>query len=265
MTRRLSSAPQQMLRELRGRHEKAPATLLPAVLRRTGLADRYWAIASPVGTVYVARSKEGIAMVSRAASAAEFERAYRRRHGRVLLPDTGKPPREIVDAIACHGKGGANLTFDLSGLTEFERAVLRKALEIPAGQVRPYGWIAREIGKPGAVRATGSALAKNPVPLLIPCHRVVRTDGELGRYSMGGSRVKRALLAAEGAHPELLVGLANEGVRYLGNEDRRYYCYPSCGGVEDLIRENRIRFRSEREACDAGFTPCEACRPPLAA
>jgi O-6-methylguanine DNA methyltransferase len=254
-----------MLRGLRGRREKAPSTLLPAVLRRTGLADHYWAVRSPVGMVYVARTRAGISGVTRAATAALFERAYRRRTGRTVVRDESQPPRAIIDLIECHGPRDAALTFDLSGLTEFERAVLNKALEIPAGQVRPYGWIAREIGKPGAVRAAGSALAKNPVPLLIPCHRVVRSDGELGRYSMGGSRIKRALLAAEGAHPELLTSLAHEGVRYLGNEERRYYCYPSCGGVEDLIRENLVRFRTEREACDAGFTPCEDCRPPLAA
>jgi O-6-methylguanine DNA methyltransferase len=63
------------------------------------------------------------------------------------------------------------------------RALNNVSLEIPPGEVRPYSWIAREIGRPGAVRATGSALAKNPVPLLIPCHRVVRSDGRIGKYS----------------------------------------------------------------------------------
>ena len=265
MTRQTTSHPHEMLRDLRGRREKAPASLLPAVLRRTGLADRYWAVRSPVGMVYVARTPAGISAVTRAESAEKFERSYRKRTGRTVVRDSSKPPRSIVALIECRGRQEPKPTFDLSGLTEFERAVLQKALEIPAGQVRPYGWVAREIGKPGAVRATGTALAKNPVPLLIPCHRVVRSDGSLGRYSMGGGRIKQALLTAEGAHPELLASLAAQGVRYLGNEERRYYCYPSCGGVEDLIRENHVRFRTEREACDAGFTPCEDCRPPVAA
>ena len=66
---------------------------------------------------------------------------------------------------------------------EFERAVLEKALEIPRGEVRPYSWIASEIGRPKAVRAVGSALAHNPVPLVMPCHRVVRADGMIGQYS----------------------------------------------------------------------------------
>ena len=61
-----------------------------------------------------------------------------------------------------------------------------KALEIPRGEVRPYGWIAAEIGRPKAVRAVGTALGHNPVPLIVPCHRVVRSDGMIGQYSLGG-------------------------------------------------------------------------------
>ena len=88
--------------------------------------------------------------------------------------------------------------FDLRSVTEFERAVLLKALEIPQGEIRTYGWIAAQIGHPLAVRAVGSALRKNPVPVLIPCHRVVRSDGHVGEYALGGSEAKRRILAAEG-------------------------------------------------------------------
>ena len=152
---------------------KAPATLLPAVMRRVGLADSYWQLESPVGTVYIAHSKAGISMVTRARSAADFERAFRRRLGRAVYPEQKVPPAAVRALIRnLKGKGAPRLQFDLRGLSEFERAVLMKALEIPSGEVRPYSWIAKEIGRPGAVRAAGSALAKNPVPLLIPCHRV---------------------------------------------------------------------------------------------
>jgi O-6-methylguanine DNA methyltransferase len=96
------------------------------------------------------------------------------------------------------GNASAPLRFDLSAVSPFGRAVLTKALEIPRGEVRPYSWIAREIGRPLAVRAVGSALARNPIPLLIPCHRVVRNDGTAGQYIFG-TAAKRALLSAEGA------------------------------------------------------------------
>ncbi len=250
------------LRELRT--VKAPDTLLPEVLRRTGLADSYWRIESPVGAVYVAHSPAGISMVTRAKSPAEFEAAFRRLHGRPVYPSKSAAPAGIQARVRRLEAGDVGLRFDLRELSEFERAVLLKALEIPPGEVRPYSWIAREIGHPGAVRAAGSALAKNPVPLLIPCHRVVRSDGHIGRYSLGGPRNKRTLLELEGAQPETLERLAASGVRYLGNAKQKHYCYPTCGGITHLILSNSVRFRDAREAAAAGYHPCEDCRPPLA-
>jgi O-6-methylguanine DNA methyltransferase len=242
--------------------EKAPSTLLPAVLERVGLGDRYWRLESPVGTVYVAHSKAGISMVSRASSPAAFVRRFRRKFGRPIAPEKAVAPARVNALIReVKGEGRKELRFDLRGLSEFERAVLRKALEIPSGEVRPYSWIAREIGHPGAVRATGSALAKNPVPLLIPCHRVVRSDGHLGKYSLGGDRNKRRLLEVEGAEPDLLERLASSGVRFLGNVDQKHFCFPTCGGIQTLVQTNTVRFGSPEEAIEAGYHPCQDCRP----
>ena len=242
--------------------EKAPETLLPSVLRRVGLADTYWRLESPVGPVFIAHSKAGISMVTRAKSPADFERDFQRRLGRTAHPEKHVAPASVRALIRnLKGKGQRELRFDLRGLSEFERAVLMKALEIPSGEVRPYGWIAKEIGRPGAVRATGSALAKNPVPLLIPCHRVVRSDGHIGNYSLGGARNKRTLLEIEGAQPERLEKLAASGVRYLGNREARHYCYPTCGGIETLVISNKVPFHSDREAIAAGYHPCGDCRP----
>lgn len=246
---------------------RAPATLLPAVLRRVGLADTYWRLSSPLGPVYVAHSKAGISMVSRASSPADFERAFARRHGRPVARERGVAPSSIAALVRrLTSPQRRKLHYDLRSLSEFERAVLLKALEIPDGEVRPYGWIAREIGHPDAVRAVGTALAKNPVPLLIPCHRVVRSDGTIGRYSMGGSRAKRTLLSLEGAHPETIERLASRGIRYLGNPEGGYYCYPTCGGdIERVVREYRLPLHDEREAHSAGLAPCRSCRPPALA
>ncbi|MFA6036155.1 MAG: MGMT family protein [Candidatus Micrarchaeia archaeon] len=88
---------------------------------------------------------------------------------------------------------------ELKGLTDFERAVLRETAKIPKGKTRTYAEIARAIGMPNAARAVGNALAKNPLPVEIPCHRVVASSG-LGGYSgKGGIAGKRRLLLAEGA------------------------------------------------------------------
>jgi O-6-methylguanine DNA methyltransferase len=244
---------------------RAPATLLPAVLARVGLADRYWRLDSPVGTVYVAASPAGISMVSRGKSARDFERSFERQRGRPISAAAARPPAAVRALMKnLKRRDRAKLQFDLRGLSEFERAVLLKALEIPGGEVRPYSWIAREIGHPEAVRAVGTALGKNPVPLLIPCHRVVRADGTLGQYSMGGSRVKRTLLEVEGVEPKTIENLAARGIRYLGNEKSRAYCYPTCGGTHSLVRSNKVPFHSGREALAAGYHPCRDCRPAAA-
>lgn len=82
----------------------------------------------------------------------------------------------------------------------FYQKVWRACAEIPKGEVRTYGWVAQRIGKPGAARAVGTALSKNPFAPAIPCHRVVRSDGQLGGYSApGGSKAKKERLIREGA------------------------------------------------------------------
>ena len=85
---------------------------------------------------------------------------------------------------------------DLSSVSEFSRSVLEATAEIPYGQVRSYKWIAEKIGQPKAARAVGGALGRNPVPLVVPCHRIVRSDGSLGGFA-SGPEFKRWLLAKE--------------------------------------------------------------------
>lgn len=91
---------------------------------------------------------------------------------------------------------------DLQG-SEFQRRVWRALLDIPWGEVRTYGELAASLGAPGAARAVGAANGRNPVAILVPCHRVVGAGGSLGGYS-GGIHVKRELLAHEAAHGPVL-------------------------------------------------------------
>lgn len=84
--------------------------------------------------------------------------------------------------------------------TPFQQAVWKACMTIPAGQTRSYGWIAKKIGKPGAARAVGSALGKNPFAPVVPCHRVIKSDGGLGGFSApGGLKTKIKLLKKEKA------------------------------------------------------------------
>ena len=182
----------QLLEDLRQlREARAPATLVGAVLDRLDLGDSYAMLETALGPVFVAWNRFGVSAVMKTLSSDEFEARFRERFGRPARR-VSEPPADLGDR------------FDLRSVTEFERAVLLKAREIPRGQVRTYSWIAAQIGRPGAVRAVGSALRKNPVPVLIPCHRVVRGDGHIGDYALGGSEAKRRILAAEGLDLERL-------------------------------------------------------------
>ncbi len=90
------------------------------------------------------------------------------------------------------------LSADGRSLSGFRRAVLEETLRIPAGRTRTYGWLAAKVGNPRAARAVGRVMATNPLPLVIPCHRVVGSDGSLHGYG-GGLPMKAALLRMEGA------------------------------------------------------------------
>lgn len=241
---------------------EAPSTLLAGVLRELQLGDAYFSVETAIGRVFVAHNARGISAVHRGETTEEFEHYFRTHFGRSAYADVEPSlalERQLSRALS--GGGRPRLHFDLETLTEFERAVLLKALEIPRGEVRPYGWIAREIGRPKAVRAVGSALGHNPVPLLIPCHRVVRSDGQLGQYSMGGTPVKRALLHFEGADVAELEELASARVRFVGSDTTHAYCLPACHAARRITPQHRVVFQSSAEAIAAGYRPCKTCRP----
>ena len=82
---------------------------------------------------------------------------------------------------------------DLSNLTSFQKKVLEVVKTIPYGEARTYKWVAKKMGNPKAVRAVGQALKRNPYPVIIPCHRVIRSDGKLGGYSKGTQKKKKLL------------------------------------------------------------------------
>ena len=239
-----------------------PSDLTPAILYRIGLADLCWQADSPIGPILVAASLDGITAVDRAESAEVFMRRYVVRFERdVRFVHT--PPAKLARGIERLLAGDRHNPppFDLSHSTEFEAAVLRKALEIPRGQVRPYQWIAQEIGSPRASRAVGSALAGNPVPLLIPCHRVVRGDGVIGNYIFG-IETKRALLTEERANIGRLETLGKQGIRFVGSDTTHIFCFPTC---RYQPKDEHLQFfHSEDEARSRGYRPCKVCRPAAA-
>jgi len=239
----------------------APDTLLPEVLLGTGIADNYRSYDSPIGPVFVAYNPRGVSTVALGENPNAFEAHFTERFGRSIFP-THKPDRVLDSQIrgALNADTTSHLAIDLRGLSDFAASVLRKTLEIPSGEVRPYSWVAAEIGSPHAHRAVGSALATNPVPLLIPCHRVVRSDGRIGDY-LFGTEQKQKLLIHEHVNVEELATNAISGRRYLGSATTHIFCHPTCRNARRITPTHQRWFAATDKAVTAGYRPCKVCRP----
>lgn len=163
---------------------------------RENAVDSWIEVETPGGTVFAAFSDQGISMVAPASDPSEFVERFHARTGRLAIPADAADHGEIVDALM---EGEDTLDrCDLQDVSPFTRRVLEETAKIERGQTRSYQWLARRIGMPQAARAVGNALGSNPVPLAIPCHRIVRGDGSLGGYAFG-TQMKRSLLEHEGA------------------------------------------------------------------
>ena len=235
----------------------APPGLVERVLAATGPAEDWVLADGPAGPLMVAFNERGISYVLAGDDASELARQVRARLDRGVRR-VQTPPAGLLPALRSGKTRG--LSFDLRGRSDFEQAVLAAALRIPRGEVRSYAWIAAAIGKPGAVRAVGSALGRNPVPVVIPCHRVVRTDGRIGDY-VWGAPVKRTILGAEGLDVEEVERLGAAGVVFTGSDTTHIFCVPTCRDARRTTAAHTIRFRSAAAAAAAGYRPCLHCDP----
>lgn len=246
-------------RQLGGLRHPAPRVVLAGVELAVGLADGYATFESPLGEVAVSFNPWGVSGVDLFDDRFEerFAERFRRRLRRAA------PPRgwgRMIERALQRGRPG-DLPLDLRRVSRFRAEAMSAAANIPQGEVRPYSWVAREAGHPQAVRAVGSAMARNPVPLIVPCHRVVRSDGRLGEYSLGGPHEKWMLLRHEGVDPERLEKLAAAGIRLVGSATTGVYCHPTCHHARRITDRHLVRFRGVEEAEGAGYRPCSHCRP----
>jgi len=170
---------------------------------RIGASPRtvyYCSLPTPIGRVLVGATDAGLVRVSFRQSESSFVAELRERLAADPVRSAAKTA-DIVRQLRAYFAGERrtfDVQLDLSRLTPFHRRVLMAAAEVPAGQVVSYGEIARRIGQPQGSRAVGQALGRNPVPIVIPCHRVIAAGGRIGGYG-GGLGIKRKLLRLEGA------------------------------------------------------------------
>ena len=179
--------------------------MTPSAWRNGGRGEtiRWTHFDSPLGQMLIAATSKGICRLTFDDSAASLRRLF---PNATIVEDSGGLKELVEGALAAIDSplAARELPIDVAG-TAFQEAVWRELRKIPAGETRSYAQIAAAIGQPKAVRAVGTANGDNHVAVLIPCHRVIRSDGSLGGYA-GGLDRKRKLLAAEGhasAAPEL--------------------------------------------------------------
>ena len=163
-------------------------------MRGKETASYAW-LKTPIGVVYVASSSRGVILLSVSVGEGHFKKRLLKMGSR-LTP--GGLARRAAEQLLEYFRGervSFDVPLDIHG-TPFQLAVWRVVETIPYGETRSYRWVAERVGRPRAVRAVGRALAANPVPIIIPCHRVVGSDGGLGGFSLGLG-VKKFLLELE--------------------------------------------------------------------
>ena len=211
-----------------------------------------------VENVWVAFSDRGLRMIT-ARSLEDLRAGYQKRYCRSLeradLPE--KLRKQVERALSGQDLDQRAIDVDASAL---EAKVMEKLMEIPRGEVRTYAWLAAQIGKPKAVRAVANYVARNVIPFVVPCHRVVPTSGGVGNYAYGGP-MKRELLRKEGVDVERLDDLAREGTRYIGSKTTKIFCFPTCRDARRIREDNRVPFHDAGEARQEGYRPCKRCQP----
>lgn len=160
---------------------------------------------TPVGTIWIAATDKGLAATSLWGDKNRFLAEVTRLTGEV--PETGSNPGPFVTAakneLDAYFRGELRdftVPIDWSGMKPFQLAALKLVCSVPYGRTTSYGAIAERLGEPGAARAVGRANATNPIPIIIPCHRILGADGKLHGYgARGGVETKARLLRLEGS------------------------------------------------------------------
>jgi methylated-DNA-[protein]-cysteine S-methyltransferase len=226
----------------------------------------YGIFPSPLGKILIARSELGVSMVRYIGSEAEAKAHMAGLAGDEAVEDRAavEPTyRELLDYL--HARG-TRLSWPLDlrwAQGDFQRRVLAATSELPYGAVTSYGGIARRIGAPESVRAVAQALRHNPIPIAIPCHRVIGSGGDLTGYAGTRIGLKERLLSLEGVPVGHRARKVEREHMYILAEGEVEYCVPTCGSISRKPLAQATLFSSRRHAEEAGLRPCSSCRPDL--
>lgn len=237
-------------------------------LRRRALTYRIFP--SPLGNILIALSDRGVSLVEYLGNHRDLRHSRLQRLSGVEVIEDGAEVeayyRELLDYLEGR-RARLEWPLDLRLVrSDFHRTVLQATAHIPFGAVASYAGVACEVGKPRAVRAVAQALRWNPLPIVIPCHRVIGSSGALTGYAGNKVEVKQRLLAREGVP---VVAQARDlrvarDAMYVAGPDSREYCLPTCDWLARMDHPNRLRlFGSRAHAEAAGLAPCQDCRPDL--
>jgi len=231
-----------------------------AVARERRPLARVGAIDSPVGRLFIAEGPRGILAIhfmdGKGPEPIEMMR------GRFDIVENQKAVDEIGDEIRrflAGDRAALQHEVDLSLVeSDFKRRALEKLRKVPLGSVVTYQGLASAVGAPDGQRAIGNAMGSNPIPIYVPCHRVIKSDLSIGNYG-GGVPRKLKLLRAEGfaVGPDMRV--PKDAV--MGHQRTHIYCRPNCSAAQRADMGRVFIFADPERARRAGLRACKICRP----
>lgn len=233
-----------------------------------GRTVRYRVFPSPLGPILLASTEQGISLIEYLGRRRATGSRLLREHGIEPSEDGSGLERYQLELIDYLTGRRTRLDWPLDvrlARSDFQRAVLRATAQVPYGAVTSYAGIARDIGKPKAMRAVAQALRHNPLPIVVPCHRVIGSDGALVGYAGNRVDLKARLLTVEGVRTEQRRGevCVARSAMYAWGRDSRAYCLPTCGDISGRPIGSVTLFASVRGARAFGLHPCPDCRPDL--
>ena len=262
-----------------GTLRRVPAPSEAEIRAREGLESRladlrsrlviYRVFPSPLGHILIARSEHGVSLVEYLGERTDVRASRLSRVAGVEPQEDGAEVEALYRELLEYLRGdrrqfGWPLDLCLAR-SDFHRAVLQATAAVPYGAVTSYAGIASDVGKPAAVRAVAQALRWNPLPIVVPCHRVIGSSGSLTGYAGDKLTLKQRLLGVEGV-PTLReqrdFRVARDAM-YARDRDYAAYCLPTCGSIASGTLSRLTLFASRERAESSGLAPCTTCRPDL--